>query len=515
MKVNVSRKKRLQTAFAGLDHNQVVREGYLYDMENLSGDLAPALSVRRGRTRLKNIPGFHGLGAAEGKLYWVSGTDFVYDGAVLAQVSDTDKVFGRLGSRLVIWPDKLLCDLRTGTVEAAELSETVSAVFTAYNWDAASEEAEAVYQGNAIRASAALPFAEGDAVFVEGSAVEENNRSAVIRRVLEDGKLLVFTNNLFTETDTAETVTLSRKVPDADWVCQMDNRLWACGGDDIYACALGLPAVWYDYDVNASSSYAVPVGSDGDFTGAGVIGGYAVFFKPDAIHKLYGDRPSNFQVMASAVSGCIDGRSIAIAGETMFYLSRTGVMAYKGGTPVCVSEALGTARFIQGVAGSDGRRYYVSLFDGSGWSLYVYDTQTGLWFREDSTQALGFAEAGGTLYMADAAGDLWSLGTAASDGVAWALETGDLCDNDPDKLGLGRLQVRMELDAGAEAAVKLQFDGSGPWQTCRTVAGENAKKMFVIPIIPRRCGHYRLRVEGTGGCRIYGIAREYYRATEL
>lgn len=515
MKVNVQLIKRRQAAFAGLDHNESVDDGYLYDMQNLSGDMVPVLSVRKGRTLVRTIPNFHGFGSAEGKLYWVSGTSFYYDGVVKGSVAASDKQFGRLGNRILIYPDKKYYEISTNTFGNLEVSWTGSATVTSYKWDTTSEEAGAVYQGNAITTTGtAFPFSQGEAIFVEGSSKAGNNRSAVIQKVLEDGKMLVFTNNLFEEAE-AETLTISRKAPDMEWFCDLDNRLWGCKGDDIYACALGLPMSWYDYDTNAASSFAVPVGSDGAFTGAAALGGYAIFFKPDTIHKMYGEKPSNFQAMDSAVAGTIDGRSLAIANETLYYLARAGIMAYKGGAPVCISEALGTGRFTQGVGGSDGRRYYVSLYDGIGWQIYVYDTWTGLWFKEDAVQALGFATADGILYMVDAAGKLWSMNTADSDGVEWSMETGDFIEGDPDKTGMGKVQVRLELDAGASATVQLQFDSRGVWQDIRTVSGRQMKQTFLIPIIPRRCDHYRVRIHGTGGCKVYSIAREYYQASEI
>ena len=513
-KVNVQLTKRRQSAFAGLDHNENVEDGYLYDMENMSGDMIPVLSVRKGRTLLQTISNFHGFGSADNKLYWVSGTKFYYDYEVKGTVADSDKKFGRLGNRILIYPDKKYYEISTGTFGDMEISWSGSASVTSYTWDTTSEEAADVYQGNAIKTTgAAFPFTKGEAIFIEGSSVEGNNRSAVVQRVEENGKMLVFTNNLFEE-HSAQTLTIRRKAPDMEWFCSLDNRLWGCSGDDIYSCALGLPLSWYDYDLNAGSSFAVPVGSDGSFTGAASLGGYAIFFKPDAIHKIYGDKPSNFQALESAVSGTIDGRSLAIANETLFYLSRTGIMAYKGGTPVCISDALGTDRYTEGVAGSDGRRYYVSLYNGYVWRLYVYDTWTGLWFIEDPVQVLGFAMADGVLYMVDDLGQLWSIGTEDSDGVNWEIITGDYMEGDPDKTGLGKLQIRMELDRGASATICIEYDGRG-FHVHRTVRGEQRKQTFCIPIIPRRCDHYRIRIYGTGGCRIYSIAREYYQASEI
>jgi hypothetical protein len=41
------------------------------------------------------------------------------------------------------------------------------------------------------------------------------------------------------------------------------------------------------------------------------------------------------------------------------------------------------------------------------------------------------------------------------------------------------------------------------------------KRSYYLPIVPRRGDHYRIKIEGTGGCRVYSLAREYYIGSEL
>lgn len=59
--------------------------------------------------------------------------------------------------------------------------------------------------------------------------------------------------------------------------------------------------------------------------------------------------------MGSATLGLAAGcnKSLAVAGEVLFYLSRSGVMAYTGGIPQPMGAAFGTKRFKNAVAGSD------------------------------------------------------------------------------------------------------------------------------------------------------------------
>lgn len=516
IRVNASRSKNQQASFQGLWHNEIVKENHLYDMKNMCGDLTPAISPRMGRTKVRTITKPNGLFVKDG-LCWVDGTGFYYNGEVKGTVTDSEKVFGRLGAYVIIYPDKVYYNTYTDEFGALAATWTGSADFVSYTYDA-EDEATEVYEGNAIRGETAFPFETGEVVFITGADNSENNRSTMIRDVLEDGKLLVFTNNTFVE-EADQTLTIERKIPDLDWMCENENRLWGCKGDEIFATALGNPFRWNNFDGTAMDSYGVSVGSDGDFVGAYSYGGYPIFFKEDAIHKMYGDKPSNFQAMASATSGLEAGshKSIAVAGELLFYMTRTGIVSYSGGVPTPVSFALGQGDFSNAVAGSDGRRYYVSMQDEDGaWALYVYDAWTGCWHKEDDTHALGFAYSDGALYMLDAKDNgLYKLRDKDSDeAFDWFIETGDYTDADPDRKAAGKLQVRLAVDEGASVTIEVQYDSDGVWHKLKTVQGELKKQSLLIPVVPQRCDHFRVRISGAGGAKLYSITRENYHGSE-
>ncbi len=80
----------------------------------------------------------------------------------------------------------------------------------------------------------------------------------------------------------------TRRVPDLDYLTECDNRVWGCSGSEnvIYACKLGDPTNWFSYRNTAADSYAVTVGSDGDFTGAAACMGYVLFFKEGHLHGV-------------------------------------------------------------------------------------------------------------------------------------------------------------------------------------------------------------------------------------
>ena len=187
----------------------------------------------------------------------------------------------------------------------------------------------------------------GDAVTISGCTKETyNNRTPIIREISEDKKTLRFYENTFRLPDGQEsitepgTVTLKRSVPDMDFVCTNENRVWGCKGDSIFASKLGDPYNWNVFDGLSTDAFSVESGTAGAFTACVSYLGYPCFFKEDKIFKMYGTIPTNFQLMSSAVLGVMKGshKSLAVAGETLYYLSKVGIMAYSGGMPRCISH---------------------------------------------------------------------------------------------------------------------------------------------------------------------------------
>ena len=113
--------------------------------------------------------------------------------------------------------------------------------------------------------------------------------------------------------------------------------------------------------------------------------GYPVFFKEDCLHLVNGSTPSSFQIKAVMCRGVQDGsyRSAVVVNERVYYKSRTDVMMFDGSMPVSVSEQLGKVLYSDARAGALGDKYYISMVDKNGsWSLFTYDTEKKVWFRE-------------------------------------------------------------------------------------------------------------------------------------
>lgn len=517
-------RKSTQVQFGGLDHRRGAGDGAIWAMENMTGDHYPLLSSRAPRTRLETLETGGGLFAWE-ELCWVDGTSFFYGGEERGQVTQGEKSFAALGAYIIILPDKAYYNVETeefGSLEAEWTGESLT--FT----DGLLFEEEA--KANTIQVEGvdwSEYFKAGDAVTIQGCSTHpENNKTPVIRKI--DGDKLYFYEYIFTlegeEGDTPYTETgalsIKRRVPDLLYLCENENRLWGCDRTTIYASKPGDPFNWNVFEGLSSDSYAVDTGSAGAFTGCVSYLGYPVFFKEDHIYKVYGSVPSNFQVMGSASLGVAEGsgRSLAVAGETLFYLSRAGVVAYSGGIPQSVGAVFGTQRYKNAVAGSDGLKYFVSMEDQEGtWTLYVYDTRLGLWHTEDHTRVTHFAYQGGALYFLNQAGEIWCAGglpqgsgEGQEEAVDWWAEFADFTEGDPNKKGVERVQVRLELEEGAWAQVLVRFDSEEEWSQVGKVMDEGIKRSYILPIVPRRGDHYRLKIQGSGPCMIHSLTREYY-----
>lgn len=205
-------------------------------------------------------------------------------------------------------------------------------------------------------------------------------------------------------------LTVERLIPDMDegLIVEVDNRLWGCSSknNEIYACKLGDCNNWYAYsDGISTDSFAMTVGVEGVFTGIVKMHSSVVFFKENYALKIYGTKPSNFTLTTYKIAGVEkeSRQSIVSMGDYLLYKSKDGIVQYSGGTSVLVSdEAFGEEKYTNAVAGKHRNKYYVSLKNKNGEKeLFVFDTQKGLWHKEDDTAMQSAVTYNDTMYYVD------------------------------------------------------------------------------------------------------------------
>lgn len=385
-------------------------------------------------------------------------------------------------------------------------------------------------------------FEQYDGVTISGivkSSVKDLNGSAIIWAKEEN--YIVIVGILDTEiTQTAEegAVTIARKMPEMDFVIESSNRLWGCKYgmvdgktvNEIYASKLGDFRNWNCFMGISTDSYAASCGTDGQWTGAITHLGYPLFFKENCLHKVYGTAPSSYQIQTTACRGVQkgSGKSLAIVNEVLYYKSRGGVCAYDGSLPTEISDAFGGVLYSDAVGGGHRNKYYLSMKDSGGiWHLFVYDARLGVWHREDNTHANAWCSCRDEMYYIDAAdGKIRTVlgsGQTETEKIRWRAETGLFVsvlssakypDYAADKKYVGRLMLRMALDPGATMQAYVEYDSSGVWEQLWSMTGKNLQT-FTFPVRPRRCDHFRLRLVGQGGAKLYSLTKTLEKGSDL
>ena len=508
--------------FLGYNVRPNIEDGQMRDMKNLSSDGYPNMTQRKMRRVVEDkYTNPSNLASRKEKLVVVDGTNLYYDGVKVGTVTAGEKQIASINSKICIFPDKKYYD----TVEQEFGSLDAKCEITT------SGNVYIKVSSNALIISGATfsGFKAGDAVKIEGFTKKlANNLSAIL--VSASDTMLEFAPDTFTvleDTTYNKTdknykedgdITITRTAPDLDFVMEYNNRLWGCSGSTIYASKLGDPTNWNYFNGLSMDSYAVDVGSDGDFTGCAATPSHLVFFKDNVLHKLYGSKPSNYQTTDLKADGVQKGceNSLCLINGVLYYKSRNGVMAYDSGVPECVSYALGEESFREAAAGTDGVKYYISMQKAHDetWHLFVFDPRNGMWHREDETHAQQFTCCAGDLTYIDAkTGKIMATSGGTDEKIHWYAQLGEFIEYSEDKKIYSKIKVRMKLDAGASVTISVSTD-SGAYQTVSTVYAQSERVAY-IPIIPIRCDRFAIRLDGVGGCKVESIVREYTSGSEV
>lgn len=568
--------------FKGYNHGLRINAGEFYDMKNLTSSYCPVLSPRHKRAEFNVNGDVHSLYSKE-KLLYVHNGELYYGGEKIIgfpylhpQYNDVRSMVS-MGAYVVIFPDKVYlntADLSDyGSIEAHFATEEGTNVeytlcmLTGENYEnystgvSAPKEAEngslwldtsetphvlkkysetdsmwvsiATTYVKIISPNIGKSFKEHDCVTISGSVVEDFNTDMIIWGCGDD---YIIVAGIIDEIKTQNTAfAVDRKCPDMDFVCQGENRIWGCNSElnEIYCCKLGDFKNWRCYMGLASDSYAVTVGSDGDFTGAIRYGYYTLFFKENCIHKVYGTNPP-FEVGTNYVRGVQKGsdKSLCVVNETLFYKSPTGICAYEGGSPVTISDNFGTLYYDKAVGGAFRDKYYISMHNGGKRALFVYDLNRGMWHKEDDIEILEMANNSSNLYMVVKKDDENVLcivdseqaygtftgslaGWRVEDAVEWEAITGLIGLDVPEQKYFNRLICRLEISKGSTVDVFAEYDSSGEWKQLNSLT---AQKTYgaAFPIIPNhRCDHFRLKLTGTGDVKIYSLTFNLEPGSEL
>ena len=489
-------------AFRGINYSDQTQDGELRDCLNLSARRFPFLTTRRARRSHATYAGATAM-TARGALVVVQGTDLMLDGKVVGQVTAGEKQFAVLNTRMVIWPDQVYLDTTTGSVHPLGASV---------------QGADASFTGDTMtvdwNADLHKLFKAGDCVTISGTG--KNDKDVVVKSV--SANKITVGKDKFTAEECDGTVKIERRIPELDFICESENRLWGCSSktQTIYASALGDPTNFFVYEGVSTDSYAVAVGTEGDFTGCCKLTSSVLFWKEAKLHKMLGSYPAEYSLYTYEIEGLQKGshKSLQNINEVLYYLGLHGVYAYSGGMPSLISGNFGDRTFTKGVAGNDGDTYYLSVMEGDTPHLFLYETRSGLWMREDDTRAVDFARSGKDLYVLDTQGQVWIAdGGTEGTGLPWMAQFTPFYEGIEGRKRYTRLILRLEIPKGAWMQAEMRQDG-GNWRVCGKVIG---KDMDAIPLlIPvNRCDKFEVKLSGEGPCTVKAMMLEYQMGSDV
>lgn len=593
--------QQVTDVFRGYNHNMKIGDGEFFEMENLTSDYYPLLANRRKRGVDAAVHSPDVLLGKE-KLAYISRNRLYYGEEDLTEyfreklcaISENEamqpKRLFSMGAYIIVLPDKLYINTRDysdcGCIEAhfstsavsyrmcmvdgteydaPTLSETqpenpkngalwidpYGEVRTLNRYNSSTDTWDAIptvytkLSAPGIGAS----FKVYDGVEIRGCRVsgevgnhhqiEALNGSKILYAVGTDYIVVV---GLLDEacTQSGGEVTVSRVMPEMDFITEAENRLWGCkygyteNGpvNEIYCCALGDFKNWEQYLGLSTDSWRGSLGTDGPFTGAITHNGYPLFFKENCLHKVYISSSGAHRITETQCRGVQYGshKSLAIVNETLFYKGVSEVLAYDGTMPVSVSEALGNKRYFNAVAGAYGDKYYISMMgnnplDGAGeWDLFVFDTVKGLWHREDNLHVLQFENLNGheninghLYFLLDGSTTLCADSDRLIEfekAVSWSAVTGLMGYGTVERKYISRLNLRMQLPVGSTADLYIEYDSDGVWHHAGHMVGTGTKT-FMLPVRPRRCDHFRIKLTGVGDVRVYSFAKIFEAGSDM
>lgn len=580
------------STWRGFNKNVRTNDGEFFDMKNMTSDNFPVLSPRDKRGIVSHLTNCTGLSATD-KLYWCDDNKFYYDTHYICDLSETDdKQFVQMGAYICIFPDKIAYN--TFTDEIIELesefeSDTVAMTLckmdgTSYDYtkmwigSVEPEDREAypywldlssspavlkLYSSNESR-WVSVPtvyvkmtaigigdaFNEDDAVTISGCDIEDFNTSMIVQTKGDDFIVVIGLLEAGIVIN-SKTMRFERKLPQLDYVCELNNRLWGCSANnhEIYGSKQGDPTNWNYFSGLSSDSYAATVGTNGRFTGCIAHYGSVLFFKERGVHKLYGSQPSNFTMSWTELEGVQEGseKSLVSINEYLYYKSVNGICAFNGTTPTNISRGLGTDTYYDARAGKFLNKYYVSMRDKDyNWSLYVYDTERQLWHKEDDIRAAGFADYEGACYMVDQNNIMWVFPTEKieqrlfpgmdwediyyfpseeifpgyiatsvyEDDVEWSVTTSDIGLDNPFEKYISRIVMRLSMEEGAELNIEIMYNADGIWNKLLNLRSDDLRS-YNVPLRVERCDHFRLRLSGVKKTMIYSMAEVIETGSEL
>lgn len=514
-KIKVEKSTKATATFGGLNQNLSIGENEFSDMQNITSKYYPSVATRKPRSASStSLTKANGLYYKNG-LFVIDGTNVKYNGNVISgfTVADSKKELVGMGAYILIFPDKKYFNTadttKFGSMEKSMINQ--SATFAPLSQDSAFTK---------------ITVSGIDDIFNTGDGVKISGLTNVTYKDIFNGQTkvvtdkgddyIVVTGKIAASFSETACVNFATEIPTMDYVCECNNRLWGCSSanHEIYASKLGDFWNFNVFEGTSQDSYAMTVGSDGNFTGCIGHLGHPVFFKENQIHMIYGDKPSNFSINSKTLPGVRSGceHSLCIVNETLYYVAQNGVCSFDGGVPTKISYAI-TEPITEAVTSQEDSMLYMSCKLNGVQTLLTYNPQVQLWEKEDGTK-FDFACYGNGQLHYISSNVLSTINGTSTNTIVWFLESGDIIESSLDEKWISKLKFNFMLAKGSQCNIFVKFDDEPTFKQVGEIHSKS-NRTYTIPIVPQRCNKYRYRIEGAGEFKLLGISREVEYGSEI
>ena len=521
---NAKQKEIFLNSFAGLNRKEYAKDNEFADMENLSSDKYPYISVRKSRDKYSNLKHSNGE---------------ITDNDVYATYCNPydDKCVVRFNGKTLVLPDENLGDgftiTNTSLVAATDAyGKSFRNRLSLNEWNYGTWDRYFMV-GDRISISGAVNYTYKNVTphdeinTTDDENVEDVGNGIIVSCVVEEIDGYIMYVGCYDKNGSAvklmqrhawanfNNATIKHLIPKITNACVSNNRIFGVteSGKYIYACKQGDYKRWYTYEGISTDSWFGQVGTEGGFTGIVEFNGSVIAFKRDYIYKIYGDNPKNFTIQKQSSDGCIDKKSIVELNGRLYFLSQNGFCVYSGGYPTIISEVL-NRRYMNATGGTDGRKIYFYAMTISGEKeLLVYDTMLNMWHKEDTANAIScFFRYNGELYFVQETDNkIYKInGYGYSSGWYFKTPQYNTMGMNYTKLSEVIIYASTGSTSNCSMNVYVLYDGASDGQ--RTACGSFTLKPNItqrIPIKIKPCFSYSLAVQGIGAVVIKGIEHIY------
>lgn len=480
----------------------------------------------------------------DGALYYVTDSGaFYYDGVYRGQLSAGEKSFAKTGNFIYILPDNAYYRISDGVIVQNE---------TRYLKTDTPYHTTAFFYGDDISEilTDVSNFKSGDVVIVTAQAKKSGKTYTFEGTIKSVGYYsgtytIYFTENVITKAgytlnDITDNdggwgwyrITVTKGIPDLKYICADSGRIWGCSENTIYCTSFSNPLGWYEYAASQTGNDAdiawsiEPFDLGEEFTGCCVYNGRPMFFSENKIYKVYGQRASEFQLVCDESPGIKKGShgSVCVINSVLFFHSPEGIIRYSGNYGVNISQNF-YETLEDAVSGSDSEFYFVTAQVGGETKTFAYSLKNGLWSIWDGIGVKEYFRIKEKLFRLNSGGYFECINPVGGeypelfknqereDRLESCIVFADFYADALGKKAPSKLFFRFITEDDSELGLFIGYDG-GEWEHIKTIS-QKGHRVFTVPVIPRRCDRFRIKITGGGAWRLHTAGYEYYVGTEM